>query len=339
MKKLFEEIRAALARGENTALCTILASSGSAPRGAGARMAIFADGHTSGTIGGGAVERIAAEQAQELLRTGGNLLRTFRLSRNQVCDIGMICGGDVTVYYQILKPEDLPFADALLEMLSSGENGWLLMKIDENASVRMGLYDMSHGLRFLDGASAEALRPMLLSHAVYREGEESWYIEPVSRAGHVYIFGGGHVGKALVPVLAGVDFRVTVFDNRPDFAKSEVYPAADCVILGDYQNISEKVHIGPEDYVVIMTPGHQADRAVLLQAMHTEATYIGCIGSRKKIAATNAFLMENGITEAEIARIHAPIGLPIQAETPAEIAVSVAAELILHRAKRAKGEL
>ena len=107
MKKLFEEIRAALARGENTVLCTVLASSGSAPRGAGARMAVFADGHASGTIGGGAVERIAAEQALELLRTGENLLRTFRLSRNQVCDIGMICGGDVTVYYQILKPEEL----------------------------------------------------------------------------------------------------------------------------------------------------------------------------------------------------------------------------------------
>ncbi|CDB88031.1 putative uncharacterized protein [Firmicutes bacterium CAG:170] len=131
----------------------------------------------------------------------------------------MICGGDVTVYYQILKPEELPFADALLEMLGSGENGWLLMKMDANASVRMGLYDERHGVRFLDGVSMEALRPMLLARAVYREGEESWYVEPVSRAGRVYIFGGGHVGRALVPVLAGVEFRVTVFDNRPDFAK------------------------------------------------------------------------------------------------------------------------
>ena len=161
----------------------------------------------------------------------------------------------------------------------------------------------------------------------------------MSRAGRVYIFGGGHVGRALVPVLAGVEFRVTVFDNRPDFAKQEVYPDADCVILGNYQDIREKVCIGPEDYVVIMTPGHQADRAVLLQAMRTEATYIGCIGSRKKIAATNAFLMENGIPEEALTRIHAPIGLPIQAETPAEIAISVAAELILHRARHAKGEV
>ena len=73
--------------------------------------------------------------------------------------------------------------------------------------------------------------------------------------------------------------------------------------------------------------------------MRTEATYIGCIGSRKKIAATNAFLMENGIEEAALRRIHAPIGLPIEAQTPDEIAISVAAELILHRARHAKGEL
>ena len=160
MKELFTSMLQALSDGQSVVLCSILASSGSTPRGAGAKMAVFADGHTVGTIGGGAVERIAAEQALELLRTGENLLRTFRLSRNQVCDIGMICGGDVTVYYQILKPEELPFADALLEMLGSGENGWLLMKMDANASVRMGLYDERHGLRFLDGVSMEALRPV-----------------------------------------------------------------------------------------------------------------------------------------------------------------------------------
>ena len=111
------------------------------------------------------------------------------------------------------------------------------------------------------------------------------------------------------------------------------------MIFGDYEKLSETLTIGPEDYVVIMTPGHQADRAVLLQAMRTDATYVGCIGSRRKIAATNAFLMENGIPEAALARIHAPIGLAIEAQTPDEIAISVAAELILHRARHAKGEI
>lgn len=84
-----------------------------------------------------------------------------------------------------------------------------------------------------------------------------------------------------------------------------------------------------------MTPGHQADREVLLQALRSPATYIGCIGSRHKIAATNAYLMANGIPEADLSRVHAPIGLEIYGQTPAEIAVSVAAEMIRHRALRA----
>ena len=83
-----------------------------------------------------------------------------------------------------------------------------------------------------------------------------------------------------------------------------------------------------------MTPGHQADREVLLQAMRSPATYIGCIGSRHKITSTNAYLLANGIPEEDLARIHAPIGLDILGQTPAEIAVSIAAEMILHRAKR-----
>ena len=339
MKQLFRELRAALTRGENAVLCIILAASGSSPRGAGAKMAVFADGHTAGTIGGGAVEHLAAAQALELLREGRSLCRAFSLTPNQVCDIGMICGGEVTVYYQPLTPEALTAVDALLDALSRAENAWLVMRMPEGEPSRMGLFDAEHGLRFLTGLPEEELRPMLCARAVYRPGQTALYAEPVSRAGRVYIFGGGHVGKALVPVLARVGFHVTVFDNRPELAKPEVYPEAEQVILGDYLHVGAQAAIGPEDYVVIMTPGHQADREVLLQAMRTEATYIGCIGSRKKIAATNAFLMENGIEEAALRRIHAPIGLPIEAQTPDEIAISVAAELILHRARHAKGEL
>ena len=134
-------------------------------------------------------------------------------------------------------------------------------------------------------------------------------------------------------------FRVTVFDNRPDFATKQTHPAAENVIFGDYYDIWKSVTITPEDYVVIMTPGHQADREVLLQAMRTDATYVGCIGSRHKIAATQRYLIDNGIPEETLPRIHAPIGLAIQAETPEEIAVSITAELILHRARHAQGEI
>ena len=167
--------------------------------------------------------------------------------------------------------------------------------------------------------------------AVWKDGI---YVEPLCHAGSVYIFGGGHVGRALVPVLATVGFRVVMYDNREELAKKENYPMASEVIFGSFSDISGKVALTANDYAVVMTPGHQADYEILSQVLGSDATYIGCIGSRHKIASTNAYLMENGIPEAELARIHAPIGLDILGQTPAEIAVSIAAEMILHRAKR-----
>ena len=148
----------------------------------------------------------------------------------------------------------------------------------------------------------------------------------------------GSVKLRFVPFAKRRYEIVTVFDNREDFARQENYPAAEQVIFGDYYHIEQKIHITPRDYVVIMTPGHQADREVLLQAMKTPACYVGCIGSRHKIAATNQYLMDNGVEEAELSRIHAPIGITIFAETPEEIAISIAAELIRCRAQLAGTE-
>ena len=340
MKTLFLEILKSLEAGERVVLCSILASSGSAPRGAGAKMAVFEDGHTLGTIGGGAVERIAAEQALAVHKTGASYCQAFYLAPNQVNDIGMICGGNVTVYFRFFdhkNAQDVRLTAAILELLTGGQDAWLISRMESGKITAMGTFDEAHGLRFAE-LDEEMLRLWLTSSAVYRKGEPAYYIEPISRAGRVYIFGGGHVGKALAPVLAGVGFRVTVFDNRPDFARPENYPGAERVVLGDYYHVDETVTIGARDYVCIMTPGHQADREVLLQAVRTQACYIGCIGSRHKIAATNRYLMENGIAESELSRIHAPIGITIFAETPEEIAISIAAELIRHRAELAGTE-
>ena len=168
--------------------------------------------------------------------------------------------------------------------------------------------------------------------AVWKDGI---YVEPLCHAGSVYIFGGGHVGRALVPVLATVGFRVVMYDNREELAKKENYPMASEVIFGSFSDISGKVALTANDYAVVMTPGHQADYEILSKVLGSDATYIGCIGSRTKVAKTRERLKCDGYTEEDIARVHAPIGLPILAETPEEIAISIAAEMIEHRARLA----
>ena len=333
MKTIFEALRAALDRHEPAVLCTIVASSGSSPRGAGAKMAVFADGSTLGTIGGGAVEHKSLAYAQNLLGSGGTALtHTFRLSPNEVQDIGMICGGNVTVAFQVLDEAARPVLDAILEALTcADEDVWLITPVQEGSAWSLGLWDQAHGLRFADTLPMEDLRPLLLSRGILRKEAPAFYVEPLVQAGVVYLFGGGHVGKALCPVLTQVGFRVVLFDDRPQAALPERFPQAHRIILGDYRHIFDHITITNRDYVVIMTPGHQSDFELLAQVLTTPAAYVGCIGSRHKVAATRERLAGLGFSQADMDRVHSPIGLPIGGETPEEIAISIAAEMIAHR--------
>lgn len=326
MESILSAMLDTLARGERVVLCSILASSGSSPRGAGARMAVFADGHTLGTIGGGAVEFATTQRAVECLRTNTPELKSYDLRPDEVESVGMICGGRVTVYSQVFTPDGEAEIAALRRwrrVLGGEKDAWLLMELS------------GERVRRFEVLAAEEMpadrREYFTAKAVWKE---ALYVEPICRAGKVYLFGGGHVGKALVSLLATVGFPVVVFDNREELAKPENYPAARAVVFGDFGKIYEKVTLTANDYAVIMTPGHRADFEILAQVLKSDASYIGCIGSKHKVAKTRELLLARGFADADIARIHSPIGLPILAETPEEIAVSIAAEMIEHRAKR-----
>ena len=317
MKTVIADIVAAIKKDTPVMLCSILANAGSSPRGAGARMAVFADGSFSGTIGGGAVEHIAIGKAVKDIQEERFSVITYSMEGNERNDTNMICGGTVTVCFQPMQKKDLPVLEKLMSVLEKDCNAWLTMRLDENTVNEFSVYELSE--------VPEDMQAFCSQTAYYSEGV---YVEPVSHKGNVYIFGGGHVGKALVPVLASVDFRVVVFDNRDYLAKPENFPGAQSVICGEYDTFDTQITLTEDDYVVIMTPGHQADFEVLCRALTVHTTYIGCIGSRSKIAITEKKLAERGFSQPEIDRLHAPIGLPILAETPAEIAISVAAELI-----------
>ncbi len=155
---------------------------------------------------------------------------------------------------------------------------------------------------------------------------------PVSRPGTVWLFGGGHVSQALAAVLAPLDFRVAVYDDRPEFTGEDRFPLAVKRVAAPFGELRRHVPLGPDDYLVIMTRGHQADFEVLRETLRAPVRYLGCISSRRKLALCKDRLLDEGFTEAEYARLHAPIGLAIGAETPEEIAVSIAAELIAVRA-------
>lgn len=151
------------------------------------------------------------------------------------------------------------------------------------------------------------------------------------KANRVWIFGGGNVGRALVPVLSSIDFEVNVFDNRPECAQRERFPQAKEVVCGDFCKIDDYIKLNKNDYVIVMTPNHQHDYEVLEQTLRMTEAYWGCIGSRKKAAAITERLIAAGYSLKTIEKVHMPIGIKLMASTPEEIAISIAAELINYR--------
>ena len=336
MKALFEELSNVLAKGEEAVLVTIIASSGSTPRGAGSRMLVKKDGTIKGTVGGGAVEYQAILTAVEAITHKSSHTKGFTLTRNQVADSGMVCGGNVVVYFQYISPDNKEFAGFCADVrtaLSRDEDSWLLLDITDETCWQMGLYSESTGLLGMNMPERFTDLDLFGCSTLQREAEgRRYYVEPLVQAGTVYVFGGGHVAQELVPVLTHVGFRCVVMDDREEFANPQVFPTAADTIVGDLERIGDYIKIRPCDYICVMTRGHQFDYYVQKQAMTFKPCYIGIMGSRNKIRVVTDKLLGDGFSREEIEGCHMPIGTEIHAETPAEIAISIAGELISVRA-------
>lgn len=336
MRNMFKQIAERLNAGEDLVLVTVVASSGATPRGAGARMLIGKEGRITGTIGGGTVEFRSEKIATEILKSKRSGEHSFTLTKNDVENLGMICGGAVNVFFRYIPSEDsetLSLAKEAENRFVSGCDLWLISDIANGG--KLALWSKAGGSFGFEVPNA-ILKTLSRQPRRIKEGKIDMYAEQIASSGRVYIFGCGHVGQALVPVLAGVGFRCVAADDRPEFADRRLFPEAEEVKLVDLNNIAESIQIGPEDYVCVMTRGHSYDTAVQAQAMRTPACYIGVIGSKNKIAGVQAELRKQGFGDEDFARITTPIGLSIKAETPAEIAISIAAQMIEVRATRSK---
>jgi xanthine dehydrogenase accessory factor len=178
-----------------------------------------------------------------------------------------------------------------------------------------------------DHGGATCLRTVTL-------GEFLILIEPVFPAETVFLFGAGHVAQPTARLAAFVGFRVRVVDDRAEFANAERFPEAEEVrVAADFDSALKGFAIDRRAFIVIVTRGHLHDQTVLMQALRTEAAYIGMIGSRRKRDHIFNALLKQGFTEADLKRVHSPIGLDIDAETPEEIALSIVAELVQARAQ------
>jgi xanthine dehydrogenase accessory factor len=297
MRDILDEITSRCRRGQRVALCTVVGTRGSTPQSKGAKMLVLGDGRTVGTLGGGCVEAEVRRRAIEILNADRSELLEFRLDHDYGWDDGLICGGIMDIHVQTIDAERAGPFEQLAEALRS----------DRSAEFRI-TYEQA--------------------------GQCRHYVEDVGPPPVLVIAGAGHVGQALGALAATLDFRVTIIDDRPDFASPERFPAAKQRIVADIEQSLRELPIDANTYVVIVTRGHKHDGDALAAVIDSPARYLGLIGSKRKIKTIFDDLLASGVSAEKLMRVHAPIGYEIGAVTVPEIAVSIASELIAVRRGR-----
>ena len=345
MKELFLLVQKYLLKNEPLVLATVTESSGSTPRGSGAQMLVgkAPDGSAVrlwGSIGGGISEYSAIGEAGGLLSPGEPpgpkvSFKKYSLNPHDAAGLGAACGGEASVFFRSLDAAE----PGLLELIEKGiacfgeqKETWLIMEACGDFSLGLARED---GFIFFTAAAPKNPLPLLKDVPVLvREDAKIFFSAPLVRSGFVYVFGGGHVAQELVPLLNHLEFRCIVFDDREEFSRADLFPGAEKVILGDFENIGKHITLAKNDYAVIVTRGHLWDLEAWAFALDSPAAYIGVIGSKTKHEFVREKLRERGFESEAInaPRVHAPIGIDIKSESPAEIAVSIAAELVLVRA-------
>jgi xanthine dehydrogenase accessory factor len=271
----------------------------------------------------------------------------FDLSGDVITANDMICGGSADVLLACVSPTPVnrDLFGRWQQVLEKNRRGCLVTVALQTNDT---LYHTTHCLVM---SQENMISPFPLRRAVLEKVlttaqaatriQTLWFekalvvVEPSASVSTAYLFGAGHVAQPTARLAAMVGFQVWVLDDRKDYAHPERFPEAHRVmVLHSFDRAFTDLEITSDSYVIIFTHGHLHDKIVLARALATNAGYIGMIASRRKRNTIYESLRAEGVHQAQIDRVHSPIGLAIGAETPEEIGVSIVAEMILQRSQR-----
>ncbi len=302
MREILGELRDWTDAGEEIALATVVETWGSSPRPLGSRMAVTRSGKMAGSVSNGCIEGAVFEEAQKVLKSGEPKIAAFGVADDVAFEVGLACGGHIEVFVQPL--------DAVQKRLIG------MLEQDQPATLRTNLVTGESEL-------VEGTPPG--SELARRDGD--WFIEPFRRPAHLVIVGAIHIAIPLHRLAKVMGYRVTVIDARAKFATKERFPEADSLLVSWPDEGLAKITLDRSTYVVILTHDPKFDLPALRSVLKKDVGYIGAIGSRKTNQNRFDKLRQDGFTEAEISRVHGPIGLDLGSRAAEATALGILAEV------------
>jgi xanthine dehydrogenase accessory factor len=315
--------------GTRAATATVVATERSAPREPGAVLAVDADGNVVGSVTGGCVEPAVYGEAREVLAGNGPRLKTYGIADEEAFEVGLPCGGTVHIFVDALDPGLVgPIADAVRE--------------ERPIALETRITGEGIGAKRLVGPEDDGPAADLLARAetgIVETPEGQLFVSSFAPRPNMYVFGAVDHAAALAEIGRFLGYRVTVCDARARFVTRERFPDVDELVVEWPDRFLAEAPVDERTAICILTHDHKFDVPALKVALETRAGYIGAMGSRRTNADRAERLRAEGVTEEEMARIHAPIGLKIGSRSPQEVAVAIAAEVVqVMRAAKPKPE-
>ncbi len=340
MKDILSELDQWIKTDQSIAIATVIQTWGSAPRGAGSKMGITAQGAISGSVSGGCVEGAVVDTSLEVLRTGIPQLLHFGVADETAWEVGLACGGTIDVFVSPLDPDIFAALFAAIQQertvavltVIRGEKEQLgrTLVILEAGSVfgtlGDGLDETAQEMARVAFESGKPARRTLPS--IQGAKEIDIFVDVILPSPALVIVGGVHISIALADIARVMGFRTIVVDPRRSFGNQARFPNVDRLIQVWPDQALSEIGLNRSSAVAVLTHDPKLDDPALMVALRSQAFYVGALGSTITHARRRQRLLEAGLTETQLSRLHAPIGLDIHARTPEEIALSVMAEII-----------